>query len=62
MNVCLICQADGVLTLAGQWYCIDHLDEGFKTAAAVVHSMRTGQHDPETVARKVAELDAWLAD
>ena len=29
VNVCVECQADGVLEACGNWYCIDHVEEGF---------------------------------
>lgn len=29
MNVCCICQADGVAEVLGYWYCVDHVEDGF---------------------------------
>ena len=64
MNVCRICQGDGVIQLAGQWYCIDrdHLLEGFATAGGIVYSMLWGQHDPDILAQKQDELTEVMTD
>ena len=62
MNICMICQGDGVLQMAGHWYCMNHLDEGFLTAAGIVYSMRTGQHDPDKIEQKVLAFKEVLED
>lgn len=62
MNVCIICQADGVLTAAGHWYCMDHLHEGLKATGAAALTLSTGHHDSEFIQRKLDELDRWLEE
>ena len=36
MPICIICEADGVLEAAGNWYCKDHLDDGFIATAVMI--------------------------
>ena len=52
MNVCVICQGDGVLLAAGQWYCITHVDHAFVATAVAV--TRILGHDADK-----AEANAW---
>lgn len=56
MNICCVCQADGVLEAAGGWYCIDHLDDGFLAVADYLAVMR-GWNRVETQ----DQLQQWLA-
>lgn len=62
MNVCIICQADGVVSAAGHWYCMDHLADGLRASGAAVLTLSTGRHDSEFIQRKLDELDRWLAE
>lgn len=47
MNVCIVCQGDGVLIAGGQWYCINHLDEAFVRTAMIVARLKG--HDEDRV-------------
>lgn len=39
MNVCAICQADGILRINNEWFCVDHVDDGFRRVAEIVESV-----------------------
>ena len=55
MNVCCVCEADGVMEACGQWYCIDHLESGFLTVARFLAAARGwSESDTEEV------LTDWL--
>jgi hypothetical protein len=56
MNVCIICEADGVLEAAGNWYCTEHLEDGFLEVADYLAIMR-GWDRVETM----DQLRQWLA-
>ena len=43
MNVCTICNADGVFEALGTWYCKDHLIDGLLDVAEFVD--RVGGYD-----------------
>jgi len=56
VNVCVICQGDGVLLTAGQWYCVDHVHEGFiATARMVARILGTDESEAEDKAWRWAE-------
>jgi hypothetical protein len=57
VNVCTICQADGVIICAGRWYCKDHLNDGFIATAVMIARIR--QHDEATAAERAA---GWAVD
>lgn len=40
MNVCVICQADGVAEVLGAWYCVDHVEDGFLELALFLARLR----------------------
>lgn len=55
MNVCCVCQADGVLEALGHWYCIDHVEDGFMDVADFL--AQTRGWDREVVSEQLGE---WL--
>lgn len=57
MPICIVCEADGVLIAAGQWYCINHIQDGFIATARVVSRMLG--HDEEEAAMKAAD---WVQE
>jgi hypothetical protein len=56
INVCVICEADGVMEAAGNWYCINHLEDGFLDVADYLARVR-GWDREETA----DHLRSWLA-
>ena len=57
MNVCCICQGDGVLYTANQWYCVDHIDEAFIVTAQFV--ARVLGHDDQEAKMKAQD---WVKE
>lgn len=55
MNVCVICEADGVLEAVGAWFCIDHLEAGLVEVAMFVARQRGWEVDGVC-----AQLWEWL--
>lgn len=56
MNVCVICQADGVLEAAGAWYCMDHLNDGFiEVAMLIARLRRLDEWEVESMTRGFAD-------
>jgi hypothetical protein len=55
VNVCVICEADGVLEALGHWYCVDHLEDGFLDVARFLAQVR-GWDSIEVT----EHLEAWL--
>ena len=47
MNVCIICQADGVAEVLSNWYCVDHIEQGFVDLGMFLARAR-GWDDGET--------------
>ena len=56
MNICCICQADGVLEALGQWYCVDHADTGLVDVAVFVAGLRGWDADDTELA-----IANWIA-
>jgi hypothetical protein len=53
LNICCICQADGVLIANNAWYCINHVDDAFvATAVAVTRILGHNEDKALTNARK----------
>jgi hypothetical protein len=57
MNVCCVCEADGVAEVLGGWYCIDHLEDGFLTLAQYLARAR-GWDPDETEAALIDWIDS----
>ena len=52
MNVCVICNADGVLEALGAWYCMEHLEDGFIEIAMFIARLRgVNEWDIEALAQ-----------
>lgn len=52
--ICCVCQGDGVLQIGGNWYCLNHLDDGFIATARVIARMRG--HDEADAAARAADM------
>jgi hypothetical protein len=57
VNVCVLCQGDGVLLTVGQWYCLNHVDDGFKATARFVARLSGRDEDEAEDA-----VEAWVRD
>jgi hypothetical protein len=55
MPVCCVCQGDGVMEAVGNWYCVDHLEDGVVDVVRYVANVR-GWNVDETE-RQITE---WL--
>jgi hypothetical protein len=40
MPVCCICQADGVMSINGDWFCVEHVDEAFLLVGRMLAQLR----------------------
>lgn len=47
MPVCVICEADGVALILNNWYCTDHVENGFIDVAMFLARLR-GWDDGDT--------------
>ena len=56
MNVCVICQGDGVLLTAGNWYCVNHVGDAFIATAAIIARIQ-GSDEEEAKAKAEEWLD-----
>jgi hypothetical protein len=56
MNICIVCQADGVMQSLGLWYCTDHLEQGFLAVADYLAQVRGWSRDETR-----DQLQRWLA-
>jgi hypothetical protein len=53
VNVCVVCQADGVLIAAGHWYCVNHVEDGFiATAETVARILGHDEYDANLKAQE----------
>ena len=57
MNICCVCEADGVMEAMGNWYCIQHLESGFLAVANYLARMR-GWDESETEDQLVLWLES----
>lgn len=67
MNVCIICQADGVLQMQGVWYCRQHAVDGVLTGAELLGTWEplpyiTGNIVRDAVAQALYDKGVHLND